>query len=70
MPIAIWSRRYQFCAGPQTHAFAACASCAPEVLRDGWLPNGLFFTIAGHGPAPVDPQDEVPCDLCQEGGRG
>jgi hypothetical protein len=64
MPIATVSRLMQFSTGPQQHRFYAC----PECLE--WLRHGpqLFYAIKYKGLEPVDPEEEIECDGCREGG--
>jgi hypothetical protein len=65
--IARWSRTLRFCAGPQTHTFYACTECKPELER-ATLHHGLFAIMPSEPIRPVDPDDELTCDCCREGG--
>jgi hypothetical protein len=64
--IAVASRVSQFRAGPQAETFYACAACLPALTR-GEAGGGNFFTTVAEPVRPVDPADEITCDLCREG---
>lgn len=64
---ARWSRTLQFCAGPQTNIFYACEDGKADLER-GDVGSGLFWIIASEPVQPVDPDDEITCDCCREGG--
>lgn len=59
------SRRMQFCAGPQTHTFYACADHAAD-LAGGAV--SCFLVMTNEPVRRVDPAEEITCDLCREGG--
>lgn len=63
MSYAIASRRMQFEAGPEKQTFYACADCLPE-LRKGQVM--CFLVLRDEDVQPVDPDDEIDCDLCRE----
>ena len=65
---ARWSRRMQFCAGPEQHTFYAChnSECRTALLR-GDVGSSCFFVIVGEPMMPVDPEDDIRCDVCREG---
>lgn len=60
-----WSRRMQFCAGPQTYVFTACRIHRTDLVQ-GNIPN---FSII---PGPVgilalnDDGSDDECDFCKE----
>ena len=60
---AVASRRLQFRAGPGDYTFFACADCLPH-LEHGDV--SLFIAIRDEPVQPVDPDDEIDCDLCWE----
>jgi hypothetical protein len=66
MPVALWSRRLQFSAGPESHEFYACAE-GKAALERGEAGSGLFFATADEPLREVDPNDEIECDCCREG---
>lgn len=65
MAYAIVSRRMQFTAGPQTHTFYACEEHR-EALDRGDV--SCFLRIRGVEVIAEDPEDELACDFCREGG--
>ena len=62
---AVVSRRLQFCAGPGSYVFAACARHAAQ-LEQQWHKNRLFFSRDAWPLVPIDPDDEVSCDACRD----
>ena len=68
MRIAVWQRRLQFRAGPQSTVFHACADAScKSALERADVGTGLFFGRITDVMEPVDPDDEIPCDVCREG---
>lgn len=66
--IATAARRLQFCAGPGTHTFYACAAPACQAALARGTVSGLFLPIADELVRPLDESDEtITCDLCREG---
>jgi hypothetical protein len=65
MTPATWSRVLQFRSGPQDHTFYTCDEHRPA-LEDGSAGSGCFFASARDPIHPVDPDDEIECDLCRE----
>lgn len=63
-PVAITSRRMQFCAGPEKHTFYACRECLPD-LEAGDVQ--LFLRLPNEPVQPVSEDEEIRCDLCREG---
>lgn len=63
--VAICKRVMQFTAGPNEHEFHACAEHRPQ-LEAGDV--DLFFATANEPVREVDPEDEMSCWFCQEGG--
>lgn len=66
MTFALYSRVLQFRAGPESHQFFACAEHRPALERGDH--DGCFFGVDADVIAPVDPNDEIACDYCREGG--
>lgn len=64
--VAIWSRVLQFRAGPNETEFHACAKHRPQLEKD-W-PLDLFFSTVEEPVKAVDPDDEIECYFCREGG--
>lgn len=65
MPLALWSRKLQFRAGPNAHTFFACEE-GKAALERGDVGSGLFFTTADEPVRPVDPDEDIQCDCCRE----
>lgn len=64
MATAVCQRRLQFEAGPESYVFAACEECRPQLEKGAVM---CFFPLAADPVEPVDPDDELTCDLCREG---
>ena len=62
--VAVAARQMQFCAGPQSHTFYACAEHLPDLYRS-WYANGLFYTVEQWKVTVADPDDEIACDSCR-----
>lgn len=62
MPAAICERLMQFRSGPESLVFYACEACKPQ-LEAGDL--SCFFARESDPVKPVDPDDEITCDLCR-----
>lgn len=62
--IAVWKRLMQFEAGPETHTFYGCHAHKDELERGDVM---CFFPLRNEPVRPVDPEDEIDCDLCREG---
>lgn len=69
MAVAVWSRKLQFCAGPNDYTFHVCDECKP-CLEGAWptITPSLFFSTPDEPIRPVDPDDEIGCDGCRDGG--
>lgn len=63
---AIASRRFQFCAGPESTVFYACEEHAHR-LSESRNPPICFLTITSEPVVAHDADDELCCDYCREG---
>jgi hypothetical protein len=61
---AIASLVLEFRSGPQSTRFYACPLHVVDLPTAG---GGLFFRAQGSALEPVNPDDEMTCDLCREG---
>lgn len=65
MSIAVYLRRLQFRAGPQSHWFAACREHREDIQRGDY--SGVFFPAKADDVQAIGEDDEMACDWCREG---
>ena len=66
MSVAIAKREMQFCAGPEHHTFYACHEHRADLERGDVM---CFLILRTKPVEAVDPEDDIDCDLCREGGQ-
>lgn len=70
-PFALYRRRLQFTAGPESYTFHACPEhrilLGQDDLTKGQSDVSCFFATEKDKVEAVDPDDEITCNFCREG---